>query len=336
LWQRHWAGQGQVTSLQLKEFELAVLAKHDFSSSQLLVAESEPRPDANATPDANSAPGAWRPTPEDVVQGFVLLSKATRSSPSAIAAVCVNPDAEDPLSVAKALIDGVANHRDSGAPDNAGTIALTRQGQIDSGLMGMPPIAGPVGVPDFDRRTSGLLTDLGFKKSRRWQQMSLQMQHYRPPLDRAVRSLQRGCRMAMQSTVVPQDVPPASIAHLDCDRFVLIASGRKAPTARIDVLVSDREAMVMPPDTAILHAWQVNLQETPTGRGARGGAASTLPTDESVPLRVLVSESIFSLQRLGVKRLEAVFDASDAQTMAVFEQMNFQATMAGNDWQRDA
>jgi hypothetical protein len=89
--------------------------------------------------------------------------------------------------------------------------------------LGLPPVAGLIGIPDCDRETAAWFVESGFVPCERWELHVLELDQLRAPLDRELLQLRRQCTVQPIDLPLPTDRRRAiALASFDIEGFTLV------------------------------------------------------------------------------------------------------------------
>ena len=299
VWQEHWQMAGIATSTTASQLEQAILDKPFFSYEDLYVV------DRDGTGIA-----------------FAQLQIDPSEDPpirARIATICVG-QCDDRLGIARQLIEAVLEScKQRGIKTlEAGTIL----GDL-SGLVGLEPYAGVIGLLDEDQFIVDLFRGFDFQTERSLSALELNLDTFRMPVDRDLLMLRRTANLEERPGSIPKDWRAACAhSHFDISKFlVLNRAGTIIATATY--YLSDPDALVM--DRGLLYLAGFDGYNTPA------------TIDLANEIRYAVAGSLPHLVQRRFKTVRAIIDSqlqsADART-SFLNQIGFRQAASGKSYFR--
>lgn len=226
-WQQHWLAAGHRVDTTSAQLEQAILDKPFFEYQHMLVIESQGK-----------------------LLGFSHLQTDPSNDPplrARIASFCVG-DAEDRDSLARSLLLASMNLCASqGIREfEVGTVL----GDL-SGLVGLEPFGGVVGMLQTDQLVIGLMNEFQFQARPEMFALELRLDRFRPPMDRNLFMVRRNATIVERAQSLPHHWRAACAhSHFDITQFQL-NNHRQQTLATATYYLADQDALVM--DRSLLY-----------------------------------------------------------------------------------
>ena len=299
-WRQHWDAVGVPVETTYVQLEQAILDKPFFEFDHMLVIEEGGH-----------------------VAGFAHLQTDTTDDPpirARIASFCVGNVPSRAESASALLEASIAMCARQGIREFAvGTV----MGDL-SGLVGLEPYAGVVGMMQQDRLMIDLLESSGFAAGPTKVVLELELGSFRAPLDRELLMLRRTANVVERAGSVPETWRAACAhSHFDITRFEL--SGRAGqPLATASYYLSD-------PDSSVMNRGLLYLAEF--------SAATTddSAVDLSPQTRYVVVASLAQMAHHNFRRVRAVVDHDSPIAAAHLDflgRIGFQTVASGSAYHR--
>ncbi len=302
----HWAAVGVPASVNAAIIERAFLSRPDFDRENLLVAHRD-----------------------NHVLGWCQMQ--------------LRADA-DAAAVVTCLCFAGENHEHHGDELLAAAEARTEFLGLDglrvgarsvreSGLYGLSPIGGGIGIPVADTPTSSLLSRRSYRVAGERLRIVADPTIYRPPIDRDILMLRRSTRIEQQPMVPRQPHIAAATSHLDLLRYHLVNHRDGQTLGSVDVWLSDLEVALMEGSRALLDLEVVDAHPIQTQRGTTP-PPPTLPAIEptaEVQSRFLIASAVQSLAARSIFHVEATV-AVDSPAAALHQSSGLTPADRGRVW----
>src|SRR6056297_138885 len=243
VWIRHWSAVGHPPAVSVPMIEQSVLSRTFFDASTLKVAYGENgqvEAWAHFLPDRDQAA-------DEQVNSLDGDGRENQDRTAILAAICF--DTAGGLAACDRLLSEVES-----AARDAGFTRLEIGPLRDKvcGYAGLSPIGHGIGVPNYDARTTSLLSRRGYEPRETVISYCVTTNTYRPPVGRESLQLRRSTRIECFD-IYPRTARQASaMAHLNLERHQLIEHRTGTVLAEIGLWTSDPEAQVMDCAKAIL------------------------------------------------------------------------------------
>lgn len=293
-WQQHWECVGLPVAVTSSQLEQTILDKLFFDYAHMLVIENEGQ-----------------------VVGFTHIQTDPSNDPpirARIASFCIG-QTSDREQIGRTLLQHAMEHcRQQGIREfEAGTVL----GDL-SGLVGLEPFAGVIGMIEHDQMVVQLLTDAGLEPRQSMLAYELQLSSFRPSIDRELLMLRRTAKIEEHECSLPSDWRAACAhSHFDITKF-LVVNRTGSEIAHATYYLADPEAMVMDRGLLYLAGFDsVNAQEAmedidPETRFAVVGSLPTLVEHHFSTVRAIIDSRAASagarisfLEQLGFRKVAA-------------------------------
>ncbi|MEZ6087638.1 MAG: hypothetical protein R3C05_06355 [Pirellulaceae bacterium] len=193
-----------------------------------------------------------------------------------------------------------------------------------SGLVGLEPYSGVVGMLDSDRLVIDMLVTRGFERRSVMVAMEMNLGTFRAPVDRDLMLLRRMANLSEEPMHIPTDWRAACAhSHFDITQFTLTNRvGQELATAVY--YLSDQDATVM--DRGLLYLADFN-----------SAVAHPLAEDLTPEIRYAVAGSLPVLSQRRFHTVRAIIDSSKpsaAARIAFLQGMGFQQVASGSAYHK--
>lgn len=297
-WQQHWQAEGVPVSISTPQIEQSILNKLFFSAEHMFVVERDGK-----------------------LVGFSHVQSDPSNAPpvrARIASFCIGR-VDDRAEVGRRLLADISRSCvEQGIKElEAGTVL----GDL-SGLVGLEPYAGVIGMIEHDRTVVGLLGEAGFDARTPMLAYECSLSMFRPPMDRELLMLRRSARVDERPGSLPDDWRAACAhSHFDITRFI-VSNRASEELSSATYYLADPDAMVM--DRGLLYL-------------AGFGDGSESEVDLSPEIRYAVVGSLTTLNERHFKNVRAIIDSrlesADAR-VSFLEQLGFCRVAVGAAYSR--
>ena len=301
IWVEHWSMAGPPPYVNQAKFEQAVLARKFFDPQTLLVAVAEP-----------TAETTGNELGKETVTGWCHYAIHDGDPVSVLVhALCLGETIEPAIGLK--LLAAVEERSPDGAPIRVGVVRDDQRGYA-----GLEPIGFGIGVPMADYRTTGILQQAGFTPMTPIFRMLANVPGYRPAVSREALQFRRSAKVEFQTELSSDPRVAAGLSHVDVEQ-VSLTSADGQQLASVRVWLSDPEAEVMSPTTAILDLKQQH------DRGRLEPAES-----------YLIGALIQSLAQRNIQTVETAVDGDKTELLDQLQKLQFPTVDEGMCWQKTA
>lgn len=299
-WREHWQAVGPIVSTTSTQLERAILDKPFFEFDHMLVIEEAGE-----------------------LVGFSHLQTDPSSDPpirARIASFCIGQCA-DRLASGTALLEASIDLSRAGGIQEfeVGTVL----GDL-SGLVGLEPYSGVIGIPDSDRLMVDMLTTAGFEPRVPMIAMELNLTTFRAPVDRELLLLRRMASIDERQQMLPTEWRAACAhSHFDITEFV-VSNRTGQELASVTFYISDRDADVMDPGLLYLATF-----------GSLTG--NPLDVDLAAEVRYAVAGSLPSMVQRRFHTVRAIINSGTPSAPAridFLQRIGFHHVAAGSAYHR--
>ncbi|QDV12848.1 hypothetical protein CA51_27340 [Rosistilla oblonga] len=299
-WREHWHTVGPIVSTTSAQLEQAILDKPFFEFDHMLVIEEEGQ-----------------------LVGFSHLQTDPSDDPpirARIASFCVGQCADRRASAAALLQASIDLSAKAGIREfEVGTVL----GDL-SGLVGLEPYSGVIGIPDSDHLMVELLTAAGFEPRTQMIAMELDLTSFRAPVDRELLLLRRMATIDERPQQLPTDWRAACAhSHFDITEFV-VSNRTGQELASATFYLSDRDALVM--DRGLLYL--ANFDDL---------SGNPLDVDLAAEVRYAVAGSLPSMVQRRFHTVRAIINSGKPSAPARIDfltRLGFHHVAAGSAYHR--